>query len=283
MSETAASSTDASDADLSRRVERRWRIEEARFATALARLDPSWGSTSFAVADGVAVLCGPGLFVNRAIGIGIDGRVADEHLQDFEDRAGALGLVPEIEVTEVSEPSLLDRLLERGYVVGDVRSTLVRDLCGPLGAEQAATATIEVQPVDRSLLPLWQETAAAALELTTPDARRASDAFTAAAFEVDQPGLLLARAVDDGRVVGCAMLRVGDGLATLGAMSTLAAERRRGVHSQMIDHRISLARSLGCDLAASTAGAGSDSERNLVRHGFRIVDHKQFLRQDPTS
>ena len=41
------------------------------FAVALSALDRSWGTETLAVAGGQLVLCGPGLYVNRAIATGI--------------------------------------------------------------------------------------------------------------------------------------------------------------------------------------------------------------------
>ena len=47
--------------------------DAAAFAEVLANQDPSWGSESFSLAGGRAVLCGAGMYVNHAIAVGLDG------------------------------------------------------------------------------------------------------------------------------------------------------------------------------------------------------------------
>ena len=59
------------DADLVRRIERAWAVSDVEHAEALARTDPSWGTQVFPVGDGWAVLCGPGLYVNRVLAAGL--------------------------------------------------------------------------------------------------------------------------------------------------------------------------------------------------------------------
>ena len=52
-------------------------------------------------------------------------------------------------------------------------------------------------------------------------------------------------------------------------MSTLPAERGRGVQRTLVAERLRLAAIAGCDLATVTAVLGGASERNLLRLGFQ--------------
>ncbi len=117
-------------------------------------------------------------------------------------------------------------------------------------------------------LRAWQETSAAGWGHDTASARRASDAFAAAAAAVDGDGFVLARDAGNGRPLGCASLTMRGGVATLGGMSTIREERRRGVHAALIRHRLGLAAANDCVIATTTASPGGDSERNLRRNGF---------------
>lgn len=248
------------------RVERTWADDAVEFAEVLARLDPSWGSEWFALADGTAVLHGPGLYVNRALATGLTDDVTIEHLERLEARSAAVGVEPAIEASEYTKHGVVALLAARGYEPSDPNAALTRPLDLALPEPEPAFV-IETAATD-ALLPVWQEVCAVSWGHTTESARKACDTFATVASIVDGPGLLLARDASDGRAVGCASLTVRNGLGTLGGMSTLPSERRRGVQAALIGHRLHLARSLGCDLAAVNAAAGSDSERNLMRHGF---------------
>ncbi|MGI9645479.1 MAG: GNAT family N-acetyltransferase [Ilumatobacteraceae bacterium] len=256
------------------RIERSWARAEAEFARTLALQDPSRGSTAFRLADGVVVLTGPGLFVNQALGLGLEADVAGEQLDEMEAWAAAVGVAPAVEVTGASRPSLVPLLVDRGYEPGTAVSALVHPIEGDPGPPDPTDPEIVIETVGPDSLPLWQEVAAAGWGHAEPQARRASDAVASAALAVDVPGLLLARSDSDGRPLGCAALRVVGDIATLGGMTTLPAERGRGIQRAMILHRLALAAALGGRVATVSAEAGSRSERNLRRHGFELSHSK---------
>jgi GNAT superfamily N-acetyltransferase len=271
------------DLDEVRRVLRVWALDAVAFARVLAGQDPSWGSEAFSLAGGQVVLCGPGLYVNRAIAAGLDGRLTDDDLDRLEARSAAVGVPPAVEVGPATHPTVRDQLSARGYVPDDRVAALrltrrddgVASGTGSgsgsgsgSGGGSDAGSWLVIEPAGGRLLPVWQETSAIGWGHTTVDARRASDAFARAASVVDGAGFVLARARDDGRPVGCASLTMRDGVATLGGMSTVPSERRRGVQAALIRHRLRVADAAGCDLVTSTAKPGGDSERNLRRHGF---------------
>lgn len=253
--------------DLIVRVERGSARDQVDFARTIARQDPSWRTENFDLADGVVVLCGAGLFVNRALGVGLDAEVTETHLIRLEHRCRAVDVLPTVEVTDATRPSLEALLLDRNYTVAGQTSVLVRVLDAD-GVVDEPDSSVRIDAVDSGSLATWQDTAALAWGHSTPIARRASDAFARAADEVDEPGLLLVCSASDRRILGCATLKISDRLATLGAMSTLRSERSHGVQTAVIKHRLLVARSHGCDLAASSADVNSGSERNLLRTGF---------------
>src|SRR4029078_11006357 len=69
--------------DLVARLEHVDAWNSVAFALALSAIDRSWGTETLAVAGGQLVLCGPGMYVNRAIAAGFD----------RPGREGALGLM----------------------------------------------------------------------------------------------------------------------------------------------------------------------------------------------
>ena len=271
------------EASTVRRITRVWAQDAARFATTLATVDPTWGSETFALAGGTVVLCGPGLYVNRALAVGEDRPLTDAEWARLEQRSAAVGVPASIELTDASAPGLREAVRARGYVLDDSRSALarstdLRDLPPP-------DPSFEVVPANGALLSAWQETAAAGWGHTAAAARYASDVCAAVAARVDGDGLMLLRRVGSERSLGCATLTIRDGLATLGGMSTLPDARGQGVQTTLIRHRLRAAAAAGCDLATSVAATGGGSERNLLRHGFeRVFTIEQWAaRSDPTG
>ncbi len=248
------------------------------FAATLAASDPAWGTESFPVADGLAVLCGPGLYVNRVLGLGFDADVDAAQLDDFESRALTLGLDPSIECCEATRPEVVRQIVDRGYVADGSTVALIHDL-DDLDAPEAA---LRIDYCEADELALWQATAALGWGHDTPGRRRASDAFAAVASLVDEPGLMLARSASDDRVVGCATLKITGEAATLGGMSTVPAERRQGVQTALIRRRLQDALDAGCRYAMTSAEEGSASERNLRRLGFRPSHTKVDYVRPPT-
>lgn len=268
------------DAATDRALARTWALDAAAFTHVLAGQDPTWGSESREVAGGQLVLCGAGMYVNRLIGAGIDTPLTGVDLDTVVERSRALGVDPAVEVTPLTHPASLALLGERGFVrdpAADV-AALVRPLPGPV---IAAPTDVEVRPVvtDDDLM-VWQATNARGWGHTDAAHRRVADAFARAAHAVDGEGMVIAHDVETGDPVGCASTTIRHGIATVGAMSTVPEQRRRGVQAALLAFRLRRAHRLGCSLAASTAVTGGASERNLVRHGFihRFVVETHRLR-----
>ena len=222
------------------------------------------------------------MYVNRAIAVGLDGALSEGDWRTFEQRCDAVGVVPAFEVSPATAAAVRVQLTARGYEVESSRAAL---FCGldVVDSLPAPNPEFVIEPASGDLLPLWQTTSAAGWGHETAAARKASDAFARAAAVVDGDNLVVVRDSHDGRPVGCASMTVNDRIATLGGMSTLPAERRRGVQAALIVHRLRTAAALGCELATSSAEPESNSERNLVRHGFeRRFLVETYVRQ-PTA
>ena len=263
------------DRSLSLRIERVGALNAVALSRVLSRQDPSWGTETFPLGDGHAVLSGPGLYVNQVQAAGVEQEVTDDDLDRLEQRSRHVGVQPAFEVSELTRGSVVRRLVKRGYQSDSATNAMVRRL-DELPAEP--DVGVDFHAVDEELLPVWLETTALGWGHTTDEARRASDAWSRAAFEADEPGLLLARSTDHGRPVGCATLAIRDGVATLGGMSTPPAERGRGVQTALIVYRLRFARERGCDVATTQVIGRSASERNLLRHGVSDNPHQDPVR-----
>ncbi len=208
------------------------------------------------------------MYINHAMAAGIDDELSSADIDLLVARSTVAGVTPAIEVTRATLPESVRRIRERGFA-HDSGSDIAL-------LTQSVTATTRHRPHDVVIRPveteadlrLWQETSATGWGHTLANARRASDAFAAAAHALDNEYMVLAFGPAAERPVGCATMTVRDGVAMLGGMSTIPSQRRRGVQAALLSYRLTQAGRIGCDLAMTTAASGGASERNLQRHGF---------------
>ena len=99
------------DVNLIARLEQVDAEHSVAFALALSAIDPSWGTETLAVAGGQLVLCGPGLYVNRAIAAGIDAPLRDADIGLIVDRSAAVGVPAAVEVTPATHADSLAQLV----------------------------------------------------------------------------------------------------------------------------------------------------------------------------
>ena len=178
--------------DISRGVLRAWAQDAAAFADVLADQDPSWGSASFPLAGGRVVLCGAGMYVNRAIAVGFDGALSEGDWRTFEERCDAVGVVPAFEVSPATAAAVRVQLVARGYEIESSRAALFCSL-DVVDSLPAPNPEFVIEPASGDLLPLWQTTSAAGWGHETSAARKASDAFARAAAVVDGDNLVVVR------------------------------------------------------------------------------------------
>jgi hypothetical protein len=125
-----------------RRTIAAWARAEALFGRAIAEIDPSWGTEVFELGGGIAALHGPGLYVNRLLGGGIERPLDEEDLTVLESRSAAVGVAAAVETTTLTSPATFEALRRGGYVASARRSAFVRHLddavaLAPLEAEKS--------------------------------------------------------------------------------------------------------------------------------------------------
>jgi GNAT superfamily N-acetyltransferase len=264
--------------ELIARLEQVWALDAVALAQVLIEQDPTWGTETLALAGGRLVLSGRGLYVNRALAVGIDPALRAADIELIVARSTAANVRPAVEVTPATHPDSVAALADHGFTHAADHDTSAHvrkldEFDGP-HADRVPTGISVVRVAERSL-DEWKQTSALGWGHVTEAARRASDAFTDAARVVDGDGMVLAVDAGDGRPLGCASMTIRDEVATLGGMSTIPAERGRGVQAALILHRLAVARDAGCTIAATTTAAGGASERNVQRYGFRTLHVKQ--------
>ena len=149
-------------------IEQRLAVGERRVVDAVARLDPAYGSTTFDLADGIAVLAGPGLYVNQVMAAGLVADVSDTDLGQLERRADDVGVAPAVDVCELTRADLVARLRARGYTPDDERQVVVHLLEGP---RTSGDTPWLIDFAGNAGLREWQEATAAGWGHVEPDRR----------------------------------------------------------------------------------------------------------------
>ena len=264
------------DHAIARRIERNWATSAAEFTRTLHSLHTRWDGEVTPLGGGYAILAGPGLYVNRAVGLGLDGPVDEQAFCLLEDASVRVGVHPEIEITPLSDPSVRELAERRGYQLSNVRSVFVRSPESPaLSLPESALEVVEV--LDEDSLLKWQNVAAAAFSADSDLSRAASDPYATTSFRSSADRLFVA--LDPvRRPVACAALIVRERVATLGGMGVIPSARGHGFQRAMIDARVQLARLQGADLVTSSA-VSQVSKNNLHACRFtRLYDQETWTR-----
>ncbi len=223
---------------------------------------------------GALAAFGSGRYVNRAIGVSLDD-IDDEGLDEVEAFYAAAGLAPSLEVASWAPRSLVRRLAARGYSVAWFRNVYA---LAPEDAMPIARPNADVRVVDERSIDEWLAVRQAAFELTT-DGERAMDAVHARAAHAVAGNTDFLLDVD-GVAAGCGSLTCQMGVGWLGGAGTVPGERRRGVQTSLVRHRMAVAAKQGCDIVAATAGPPGESARNLARLGFTLVYTQVAMTKD---
>lgn len=254
-------------AALAARIDQALAAHAAAYGTTIALLRPGSQAAALAVGGGWATRTGPGLPINRALGLGLRGPIDAATLDQVEAFYRGEGLTPEIELCPLADPSLHALLRERGYQYRRCMNILL--LCGGARAP-APPDEIEISVVPPEQTGVWVHTVAGGFGASAPPPDDAPDILLPRSAMV-RPNVSGFLATIDDEPAGAGALALGGGVAILFSASTLPAFRRRGVQSALIAARRTAAVAAGCDIVVVQAPPGSDSQRNLHRHGFQVA------------
>ncbi|MBV8490750.1 MAG: hypothetical protein JO199_09510 [Candidatus Eremiobacteraeota bacterium] len=230
-----------------------------------ARIAPEIGCETIALAGGIAAFVGVDAPLSQALALGMEALVTEgdvERLTEFYERRGS---TPAIILNPLADPALGPLLAKAGYVPVEYESTLFAELDSVKG--------------------MRDDRIAVARDLRAWSQHSARSFFNAADGELLAPGLALvgeaiasARDVTplEGRdpnenVVATGAMDVQGEWAGLFASSTHVAFRKQGWQTALIRDRIARAQEAGCRYARASALAGSGSEENFRRCGFRVA------------
>ena len=251
------------DRDLVRRVEHSGAQQATLQAAALATVAPGSGATAVPLDGGALVAFGHGRYVNRAMGLGLNGTSADEIVATINGFYSQRRVPPSLEICPWADPTLFTALGADGYRLERFRNVYAHDLTALPSEGPTQIATLDADTAAERKRLLAGDTPVGS------EARRVSDEFCDALTGTQDKVDLLA--LVDGMPAACGSLTVVGSVGWLGGAATDPARRGRGLQSALVAHRLRLATEMGCTLAAATALPDGQSARNLERLGFTLL------------
>jgi GNAT superfamily N-acetyltransferase len=264
------------DLALSRRLERAEGHACAQFAAARRRLFPESGAEWIECAGAYAVFDGVDSPITQTFGLGIFEKLSTASLDVIErfflDRCAQVLH----EVSPLVGVAALDLLCARHYRPVEISNVMYRPVEEPPAEDHG---NIRVRLTGPEEAELWTDISAKGWTHEHPEfldfvlqagaisaAREQSPCFVA---EVDgQPG-------------AAGALCLHEGVALFAGAATVPEMRRRGLQAALLRERMRYAFDHGCDLATMVAEAGSNSQRNAEREGFRIAYTRTKWRLSP--
>ena len=242
------------------------------------------GSTSGAVdrleaGGGLALYSKPGSPLNKVLGLGLAGPVADEDLDRIERFYRDHASPAQIELCPLAYVDVAARLCMRGFVIQGFESQIAR-VPGPLPAlPPGVRVTLAASEQD----DLWCRVVAegfGAAEAHVGGGPEQETFSTEKLIEMmaqfRHPGIRGYIAWIDGRPAGGGSSWMLDGVLGIAGTSTLPEYRRRGVQTALALQAMLDAPDSG-ELITATTAPGSTSQRTFERLGFQLLYTRTIL------
>lgn len=252
--------------ELSRRLERAEGHACLQFAEARRRLFPESGSEWIECAGAYAIFDGIDSPTTQSFGLGIFEELTDAALEQIErfffDRQTPVML----EVSPLAGVAALDLLCARGYRPIEISNVLYRPVEMPPAEDHSH---INVRVVGPEEAQVWSRINARGWAHEHPGLLDFLEKVGGVLSAREQSPCFLAEI--DGEPGAAGALSIHEGVALFGGAATVPELRRRGLQSALLQERMRYAFDHGCDLAMIVTEAGSNSQRNAERNGFRIA------------
>jgi GNAT superfamily N-acetyltransferase len=253
------------DHALAERLEAAEAFACAEFAAARSRVFPESGSTSVRIAGATAVFDGVDAPTTQSFGLGLFEPLTSAALDDVESFFRSRGAEPMHEVCPLTGAETLDLLCARGYRPFEISNVLYRTIEPP----EAYPNSIRVRLVDRDEAELWGRVSARGWTHDHPELEGFVQQMGELSVARENSPCFLAEI--DGVPGAAGGLSLHEGVALFAGAATMPEFRRRGLQGALLAERMRYAAEQNCDLAMMVAEAGSLSQRNAERKGFRVA------------
>jgi len=204
--------------------------------------------------------------VTQTFGLGLFEDLTDAALDTIERFFLDRGAHVDHKVSPLAGVAALRLLCARRYRPIEISSVMVRSVEQPASE---SPANIKVRAAAAEEAQLWAEISAKGWAHDHPELEAFIKKVAAIAFEREHGPCFLAEL--DGQTGAAGALWIRDGIALFSGAATVPEMRRRGLQSALLQERMRYAFDRGCDLAMMVAEAGSESQRNAERKGFRVA------------
>ena len=277
------------DAPLARRLETAEGHGNAAFIDAQARREPYSGAIRTTVAGTLVMFAGVGSPITQTFCLGILERPTERDFDAIERFFTSRGSAVFHEVSPHAGADLYAALAGRGYKPIELSNVMYQPIDPPSRPEgapawsrrssldlsraeadastgRAVNPKLRVRMVEASEAD-WYGTIASRGWSEMPEVLPFIHGFARSSVEVATCFV----AELEGQAIATAALFMHEGVALLAGASTVPEGRRNGAQLALLDARLRLAVSRGCDIAMMVAAPGSASQRNAERNGFRVA------------
>jgi len=254
------------DLGLAKRLEAAEAYACAQFAEARLRIHPKCTSAWMKCAGTTVVFDGIDAPTTQTFGLGLFAPLTPAALDEIEQFFRERGAQVMHEVSPFAGAATLDLLCARGYRPFEISSVLYRTVELPSAIHAAG---IRVRVVGADEAQLWSDINARGWTHEHPefeDFVRESGVLVVA-----REGSPCFLAEIDGAPGAAGALTLHQGVAVFAGAATVPEMRCRGLQGALLQERMRYAAEHGCDLAMMVAEAGSNSQRNAERKGFRVA------------
>lgn len=253
------------DAALAKRLESAEGQGNAAFVDDQARREPYSGAMRTTIAGTLAMFAGVGSPITQTFCLGIHERPTERDLDTIERFFTSRGSKVFHEVSPHAGVDVLMLLASRGYKPIELSNVMYQELQGAQGA-QSAPGAVRVRQVEKHeavsygaiSVRGWSE---------MPEVIPFIHGFAQSSVAVATCFI----AELNGEAIANAAMFMHKGVALLAGASTVPEARRQGAQQALLDARLRIAAERGCDLAMVVTAAGSASQRNAERNGFKVA------------
>lgn len=266
------------DRDLAKRLEAAEGYACAEFAVARKRVFPDCTSTWMKCAGTTVVFDGIDAPTTQTFGLGMYEELTPAALDEIERFFLDRGAEVMHEVCPFAGAETLDLLCTRGYRPFEISNVMYRAVAE---SGDVPPGNIRVRIVDKGEAGLWSDISARGWSHDHPEFEEFVRGMGLISVAREQSPCFLAEL--DGVPAAAGALILHEGVSLFGGAATVPELRRRGLQAALLQERMRYAAEHGCDLAMMVAEAGSNSQRNAERKGFRVAYTRLKWRKEASS
>jgi GNAT superfamily N-acetyltransferase len=252
--------------ELAQRLERAEGFACVQFAVARKKVFPECDSSWMRCAGADVVFDGVNAPTTQTFGLGMFEDPTAESLDAIERCFRERGAATMHEVSPLAGVVTLDLLCGRGYRPFEISNVLYRTVETPQGGERAG---IRVRVVGNDEAEFWAAVSARGWTQEHPELREFVEQMGVLMVAREQSPCFLAELYGVAGAAGG--LSLHEGVALFAGAATAPEMRRKGLQGALLEARMRYAFEHGCDLAMMVTEAGSESQRNAERQGFRVA------------